>query len=311
MHSSVVHACGHKAGNVHSRHASWWMRDAVPSQHACVAARRSCRLQMLPLHQPDPAWRFQDFLKQQRQQSQPQQQHCMQQTTSLHSRPLPQQQHQLLPTAASPTPWRELYYLTWSHVMVLYCTACHQHFPARQYSHCSYHPLAPVFASEAGAGQYPCCGRPAWRPGLALAHSQGCCAAQHQAALQLQQPPRRQQQQQQDAPQVLCTQQECCYCFTRCNLCKSLCRKRATRALAAVRATLPFHTVTQPLLSLLCCYRRKDSRMLVCGRCSCYSAWAVSSWSHTCRHHCHRSSLTLHPHLQPLLQQGLGTAAMV
>jgi hypothetical protein len=121
-------------------------------------------------------------------------QHNLQQSASVHQRPPQQQQQQ---TAASPTPWRDLYYLTWGHVTVLYCTACHQHFPARQYSHCSFHPLAPVFASEADAGQYPCCGRPAWRPGLALAHSQGCCATEHQAALQQrQQSPLRQRQEQ-------------------------------------------------------------------------------------------------------------------
>jgi hypothetical protein len=119
----------------------------------------------------------------------------------------PQQQQQQQQTTASPTLWRDLYYLTWGHVTVLYCTACHQHFPARQYSHCSFHPLAPVFASEVDAGQYPCCSRPAWRPSLALAHSQGCCATEHQAALQQQQQsPLRQQQppvwQQQQQPQV-------------------------------------------------------------------------------------------------------------
>jgi hypothetical protein len=170
---------------------------------ACASRRHACRLRVLPLHQADPAWRFQDFLKQQRQQSRPQQQQAhqsMQQVAAVHlqdkrhNQPLHQQQQQQSNTAG-PVPWRDLYYLTWGHVTVLYCTACHQHFPARQYSHCSFHPLAPVFASEAAAGQYPCCGRPAWRPGLALAHSQGCCATQHQAALQVQQPsPLRQQQ---------------------------------------------------------------------------------------------------------------------
>lgn len=166
-------------------HTGSWVVQSHSSPKT-VFCCHACRLRVLPLHQADPAWRFQDFLKQQRQQARSQQQQA-QQVDKGHSQP-PQQRHQQQSRTAGPAPWRDLYYLTWGHVTVLYCTACHQHFPARQYSHCSFHPLAPLFASEADAGQYPCCGRPAWRPGLAPAHCQGCCETQHQAALQVWQP---------------------------------------------------------------------------------------------------------------------------
>lgn len=109
----------------------------------------ACRLKTLPVHQPDPNWRFQDHL--------------------LHLR---QQQHHS---------WRDIYWLTWGHVNVLYCHHCHQHYPVREYVHCSYHPQTAAFGSESARGGYPCCGRPAWQPGMPLSYSQGCSAREHQS----------------------------------------------------------------------------------------------------------------------------------
>jgi hypothetical protein len=55
---------------------------------------------------------------------------------------------------------RDLYWRVWGLVTVLYCSACHVHFPAREQLHCSFHPAgAPEFPRhEAGPGVYSCCG---------------------------------------------------------------------------------------------------------------------------------------------------------
>lgn len=162
-----------------------------------VCCLYASRLKVLPLHQVDPNWRFQEFL-QSRQAGKQQEQRPIP--------PLQLQQQQQPRSSPGPMGWRDLYWLTWGHVTVLYCQQCHQHFPARQYTHCSSHPQAPVFASGLDAGVYPCCRRPAWRPGLPLAYSQGCCASQHQSAVQQQlqeqrQPQHHQKQQQQQSKQ--------------------------------------------------------------------------------------------------------------
>lgn len=133
-----------------------------------------CRLKVLPLHQPDPSWRFQDFLQQQRRPQQQQQQQEQLHQLSLH----PHQQEQQ--PNISPTSWKDLFWLTWGHVIVLYCQKCNMHFPARQYNHCSYHPRAAEFANEVDPGIHPCCGRSAWQPGVPLSDCQGCTATQHQ-----------------------------------------------------------------------------------------------------------------------------------
>lgn len=131
------------------------------------------RLKVLPLHQPDPNWQFQDFLQQQRRPRQQQQEREHQ---------IQQKQQQ------KATSWKDLFWLTWSHVTVLYCQKCNTHFPAKQYTHCSYHPLAAEFKDEVDSGVHPCCGRPAWQPGLPLAECQGCAAVRHQVCCQGQQP---------------------------------------------------------------------------------------------------------------------------
>jgi hypothetical protein len=108
-----------------------------------------CRPETPPLHTPDEGWTLQQHLKQQRK---------------------------------AGGSWRQLYWQVWAAVHVLYCQACHQHFPVRELYHCSYHPHAAAFTSSSDSGRHPCCGRPAWRPGLPLSNCQGCTARAHQPA---------------------------------------------------------------------------------------------------------------------------------
>lgn len=149
----------------------------------------SCRQYKLPLHEPDQAWDLQTFLAQQRTATNKQQQkhkpdqhqqpHGTQQEQALDQQPHEQQQE--------PSSWRELYWLVWGYVVVMYCQRCCSHFPARLLHQCSYHPLPAVFTSDEVIGQYPCCGAPAWQPGgnaavaAAAASLQPCCSRDHDA----------------------------------------------------------------------------------------------------------------------------------
>ena len=79
----------------------------------------------LPLHTADPSWTFSD-----------------------HLRRLRAQRHS----------YRDVFWHVWGLVQVLYCSACHSHYPARHHCHCSYHPQEVLYTSETAAGVYPCCG---------------------------------------------------------------------------------------------------------------------------------------------------------
>lgn len=175
-------------------------------------AAAASRSQKLPLHQPAPTWELQSYLARQRAAPQQQQQQTgtqptiaqqqrqhgqvdwikpgsgLQQQQQLPIKQPPQQQQQEQPhDRAAGRSWRELYWLVWGHVVVLYCQRCCCHFPARLLHHCHYHTLPAVFESIAAPGQYPCCGAQAWQPsrsgGAAASALQGCSSRDHEAYL--------------------------------------------------------------------------------------------------------------------------------
>lgn len=80
-------------------------------------------------------------------------------------------------------PYRGVYWNVWGAIQVLYCGACHKHYPAREHLHCSFHPQEAVFGLGTDSGVYPCCGLCAWQPGMPRSASAGCQAREHQVSL--------------------------------------------------------------------------------------------------------------------------------
>lgn len=92
--------------------------------------------------------------------------------------------------------WRDIFWQVAAQVHTLYCGHCQCFFQAADLRQCRHHPLDPEFRSEEEGGTYPCCGRPAWAPGMPAACSVGCQCRDHvlQAVAATRAPLWRQQQ---------------------------------------------------------------------------------------------------------------------